>query len=58
MSLPVLAPRSDIPSLKSPWVDPTISTLGEIMAGVLLQMWCLALRYMVTSLARSSVGSF
>lgn len=55
MSLLVLAPGSDIPSLKSPRVDPTISTLGEMMAGVLLQVWCMAQCYMVTSLSRSCV---
>lgn len=57
MSLPVLAPRSDSPSQKSPWVDLTISTLGEITAGILFQEWCMTHCYKLPSLSRNSVAA-
>lgn len=57
MSLPILAPRSDSPSQKSPGVDLTMSTLGEIMVGVLFQEWHMTHCYMLSSLSRKSVAA-
>lgn len=34
-------------SQKSPWVDPTVSTLGETMAGALFQVWWMARYHML-----------